>query len=412
MSDKLVIIPPDRRKHKEAIYDLFGKAFSGNGNGYWNMVDYCRRYYVQDGIYDWRNSRIGLIGDRVVTHFGIWNYQMRIGAGAVRVAGVGAVATHGEFRKRGHMAVTARACIEAMAEAGYDMTVLFGLLDFYHRFGYVRAWAPVKYFVGPGQIDRHLPAKGVSIKLRRVAPTQHADLEALYNRWYAPYVGTAVRPTFRGSRWPRVWKVFIYLWTGRAGKPAGYVLVKQKDKTLVCMEAVGQERKILAALSSICKREKLPEVRFETLPYDHPVARRLRGGTCRTETHYVRSGGAMIRTANLRSVLSKIAGELTARLRDSHMRSWRGELAICDAREEVTLAIGRGKVKVAPLRVGGGRAKHAVIGGEEVAQLLIGTHSPDEIVAAACIKLTGDAKALIGVLFPEKHPVLSSWDYY
>jgi len=38
------------------------------------------------------------------------------------------------------MAKTVAATIEAMSQVGYDMTVLFGIPDFYHRFGYVRAW--------------------------------------------------------------------------------------------------------------------------------------------------------------------------------------------------------------------------------------------------------------------------------
>ncbi len=46
-----------------------------------------------------------------------------------------------------------------------------------------------------------------------------------------------------------------------------------------------------------------------------------------------------------------------------------------------------------------------------MAQLLIATDEPGEIVDAAGIRLQGDAKHLIGVLLPNQHPVLAKWDH-
>jgi hypothetical protein len=43
-------------------------------------------------------------------------------------------------------------------------------------------------------------------------------------------------------------------------------------------------------------------------------------------------------------------------------------------------------------------------GGEAVAQLLIRTDDPDEIVASASFQLTGDAWHLLPVLFPGQNP--------
>jgi len=409
MSEELVIIAPDHRKHAEAIYDLFGKAF--RGSGYWNMVEGCYRYYFEHSHYDWDTSRIGLINDKLVTHCGVWDFQMRIGTGRVRTGGIGSVMTHGAYRRRGHMAATANAAIEAMTQNGYDMSILFGLSNFYHRFGYVRAWAPTDYFVNADEIHKNLPAGANVVKIRKFAPAQRAVLDALYNRHFASFVGTAVRPTYRGTVWPKDWKVQGFLWTDRRRKPEGYLIVRKKERVLICLEAVGRLEHMLAGLSRLLRRWSLDEVRFDRLPYDHPLAKWMRRGTSRTETRYVRSGSAMVRTIDLRATLVKISGDLSRRLKASLMRNWRGELAICDEREKVALRIDRSKVSISN-RAARGRARNAIKGGEEIAQLLIGTHSPAEIVEAAGTNVTGDAKDLIGILFPEKHPVLSAWDYF
>jgi hypothetical protein len=116
----------------------------------------------------------------------------------------------------------------------------------------------------------------------------------------------------------------------------------------------------------------------------------------------------MIRTLNLRSTLGKLTRELSRRLKRSHMAAWRGEVLVADPREKVTLAINRSTVSVAPAR----KSKHSIRGGEHIAQLIIGSDEPGEIVEAAGIKVTGDARKLIEVLFPNQHPRLCGFDEY
>ncbi|MCK4275421.1 MAG: hypothetical protein KAX78_02840, partial [Phycisphaerae bacterium] len=134
---------------------------------------------------------------------------------------------------------------------------------------------------------------------------------------------------------------------------------------------------------------------------------------CRCELRYSKSGGAMIRTVNLASSLGKMAGELSRRLAESTIASWRGELLICDAREQVKLLVGRSGIGVGQIgadRSSGAKAHNVIRGGEHIAQLLIGTDEPDEIIEAGRIRLTGDARKLIEVLFGHQHPMLSAPD--
>lgn len=116
----------------------------------------------------------------------------------------------------------------------------------------------------------------------------------------------------------------------------------------------------------------------------------------------------MIRTLSLRSTLSKMSKELSRRLTGSHLADWRGTLLVADAREKVSLDIDRSAVGIS----GETRAKHCVRGGEQIAQLILGSDEPGAIVEAAGMRVTGDARKLIQVLFPNEHPRLCALDSY
>jgi len=394
------IVPPHKRKHRDELFDLVAKVFSGSG--YFNMRDACRGCYIGNSHYDWDASRIGLIDGRIVTHVGVWDYQMRIGTARVRTGGVGAVATHGDYRKRGLMAGLMDAAIEAMRHSGYEMSLLFGIQDFYEKFGYVCAWASMTYVVDAADMPTERPGG----RLQKFSLGARGDLDALYNRQYSRLTGTAVRPTFRRNRGagPRLG----YLWRAPAGKVAGYVVVEREDDKLTCLEACGQAEQSLRAAAALARRFACRQVRFSSLPYPHPLAGLIRRGTCRLECSYVRSGRAMVRTIDLAATLEKMASELTRRLGVSHLSRWRGRLLVAGAGERAMLSIGPDGVRVAE----GGTSRHAIRCGCEIAQLLIGTDSPGEIARAGGIRLTGDAKKLLPVLFPNQYPVLGHMDSF
>ncbi|MHC4983048.1 MAG: GNAT family N-acetyltransferase [Planctomycetota bacterium] len=394
--EQLVLIRPVPKRHAEAIFDLTGKTFGD----YWNWVARCRQKFIVGDCCDWRASTIGLIGEKVVTHWGIRKCRMRIGRAVVRVAGVGDVATHGEMRRRGLMARTAIAGVEATRQAGYDMSLLFGLSDFYHRFGFVSAWPSQRYVVAA----ERLPAGPPGVKLRKVPNIGRPDLARLYNRFHARLTGTAVRGSSAAGK-----GLGGYVWTDRAGRAAGYVCVRVARGAVDCVDAAGQAEQVLRVLSSLARRHKVREVCFGALHYDSDLAKLLRRSFCRLEIQYAASGGAMIRTLNLASTLRKISSQLSWRLKHSDLAGWRGKLLVADPRERVVLRINRSKVEIVPA---GGPFKHAIRGGEEIAQLLIGADEPKEVAETGKMRLTGDAPGLINVMFPNQHPMLAAPDRF
>jgi len=393
------VTAPDPHRDREELVDLIAKVFS-NG-GYFTMRNNCRSGYLAGSHYDWTASRIGRLDGRIVTHYGVWGYAMRIGACRVRVGGIGAVATHGDYRRRGLMAETAAAAIRSMRDSGYHMTVLFGIPDFYHRFGYVRAWPKTTWIVKA----KHLP-EGRPPGLHRLPRKRWPETARLYNRWCANLTATAVRPTYPGEPTERARG---YYWASGGGRLGGYLYVVPHETHIACVDSAGLPETVLQALKRLAGRYDVKEVHLPSLPYASPLAKLLRRGNCRCELGYEQSGGAMIRTLRLAWTLERITDELARRLRNSPLHAWRGRLQIADPRQRAALSIRRGEVRVVRPS---GRARHAISGGETIAQLLIGTDEPREIVEAGRIALRGDAERLIEVLFPAQHPMLSELDRF
>ncbi|MCX7016914.1 MAG: GNAT family N-acetyltransferase [Candidatus Sumerlaeota bacterium] len=364
------------------------------------MLQNTRERYIGGSHYDWNASRIGVIGERVITHFGVWDYQMRIGSARVRCGGVGAVATHQDFRRHGLMDLTARASVEAMRALGYDMSVLFGIANFYHRYGYTRAWCPETTVVNLPS----LPSEKPSVRIHKFAPRPRPDIAALYNREHRRVTGSAVRPTYQRGHFASPSEG--YLWADGRGQPIGYVIVKRHPGFLEVFETAGDVEQSLRVVASLARRAPYPEVRFATLPYNTPLARRLRQGNCRVETRFQRNAGPLAATIRLAGALGKMVGELSQRLRRSPMAGWKGDLLIADAREKAILAIRDGRIQLAP----SGNARDCIRGGDEIAQLLLGTEDPLDLAEAYGVRLKGQARALAPILFPRQHPILRRCD--
>ncbi len=94
------ITAPDRENDVPGLIDLLSKTFAVSA-GYWQGERICRNGYLLNSNYDWKTSRIGKLGGEIITHFGIWRLLVRVGRARIRVAGIGSVATHDNYRKSG-----------------------------------------------------------------------------------------------------------------------------------------------------------------------------------------------------------------------------------------------------------------------------------------------------------------------
>jgi hypothetical protein len=396
--DPFHVIAPDKHTHFSALTDTFAKIFPDFG--YFGMYTYVEQYYLGNSHYDWSVSRIGLAGDRLITHWGVWKYDTRIGAARVKTAGIGAVLTHPDFRRKGLLRKTALPSLAAARDAGYDISILFGISGYYHTFDYVRAWPRETYVVSTAA----LPKNTAGVKPVKLPGRMLKDMHALYNRENKYLTGTAVRPTYHTLRHDET----VYYWTGSRGPLAGYVITRIHNNAFSCGEAAGDPEQILTVVAMLARKKGFRDVSFPSLHYESNLAARIRAGDCRLETQYYMNGGPMARLLNISSAFSKMCREFSRRLKQSHLYRWSGDLLIASDTEKVLLTIRNGSVRV----TSPGSSRHSIRAGKELVQLLLGTDEPATLIARHGCRIRGDAKLLVPVLFPARHPQLNARDSF
>jgi hypothetical protein len=396
----LQISAPDPENDGPKLIDLLCKTFAVSA-GYWQGERICRDGYLLKSNYDWNASRIGKLGSEVITHFGIWRLQVRVGRARIVTAGIGSVATDGHYRKRGFLRQTATATLDALRDSDYDVSLLFGIPNFYEQFGYLRAWTFLNATV---EADR-ISTEAIPGKLERCRSAARADLAALYNRENANLTGTAVRPVFPLGN-PLV-ESDAYLWKQHQ-RVAGFVFVGSVGNTLEIRSWAGDPEAILAAVRRLARARSLATIRFRWIHYRSKLSRFLRRQSCDFKSDYCSSGGPMIRVISLQRFARRLLPELEQRLRDSYLSDWCGDLSVDDSQEAVTLRIKQGNIEL----LSGTWSENSISGGEAIVQLLFGTDEPQETIDAGGIRLRGQAKFLIPVLFPNQHPALSFWDRF
>jgi predicted N-acetyltransferase YhbS/uncharacterized protein YbaA (DUF1428 family) len=397
---ELQISAPDPDNDAPQLIDLICKTFAA-GSGYWKGERICRHGYLLNSNYDWHASRVGKLGGEIITHFGIWRFQIRVGRARVWAAGVGSVTTHGHYRKRGFLRQTANVTFNALRDSDYDISLLFGIPNLYEQFGYRRAWTGLNAAI---EVERS-SAQAMVGRLERCGSGARADLAALYNRENATLTGTAIRPVFPIGN-PLV-DSDAYLWK-KNKRVAGFVFVGRTGSTLEVRSWAGDPEAILTVVTRLAKARGLSTVQFQWIHYRSKLTRFLRRQNSEFKSDYRSSGGPMIRAISLRRFAMRLRPELEDRVKRSHLSTWRGDLLLDDSREAVTVRINQGKIELLP----GAPSLNSVSGNEAIAQLMFGTDEPEETVDTGRIQLRGQAKVLVPVLFPNENPALSFWDRF
>lgn len=399
-------IAPDRRD-ADAVLEVVGRQ--------WPFVSgEINSGRITESHYDWATSRIGVVDGQTVTHFGVYEIAMRVGVARLRTAGVQLVTTLADHRGQGLMTDTARAALDAMRAGGYDLSVVCNADEdadgLYRKLGFVSAWPETSVSVAV----EDLPPEPPGVEIREYVPGRRPELAPilaeLHNRENEAVTGTAVRPTYLRTKMPDDGDAG-WLWADERGRPLGYVHGARAEHpepgTFWQVDSAGDPETRLRVLRSLASRSGCATVYFDRQPLRSPLGRRLRRLRCIQHTRHRPTGGWLIRVLNLHSAFEKIAPELSERLARSGTQ-WSGALMLSDGEESVALRIEGAHVEIAAWE----RSPHAVLGGPEIAQLLVGTRDPEATAEAEGTRLTGDAHRLVRVLFPAQDPQMCNEDLW
>jgi len=108
---------------------------------------FCYQEGEEDDGIEWANATtwfaLGWLGGRLVSQLGVVDRTIYIGGQSLSIAGIGGVATHPDFQRRGFAAIVLQAAAEQMRRlGGYDFAMLYcnpKLIPYYAKSGYRQA---------------------------------------------------------------------------------------------------------------------------------------------------------------------------------------------------------------------------------------------------------------------------------
>jgi predicted acetyltransferase len=335
------------------------------------------------------------------------------------MSGIGGVYTEGEHRMKGYMRYLFEDTVRYMTEQGYDVSLLFGIPDFYNKFGYATSLAKhqVKVATRDAEDAESAASRFADYKQRQIEPADMPEVLALYNAENAIRTGTISRDPeefteFRkGSSWRSGTE--SCLWEDASGALAGYA-VWDKDRRAVKIVEVGADDDALFPVMLAAFARQAVEKRCEAvelyLPPDHAFAEYVQRWGAVWEIEHPRYSDGMMRILNLPELFEKLVPELSRRLVMARSMSDTASVSLKTDLGAVTLFANEGEVRVDR---GTSSAATLALPQHALMQLIVGYRSLRDVLNMPGVTLTeGDAVPFLNALFPKGVPYVWLPDYF
>lgn len=345
-----------------------------------------------------------------VSRLWVHDLKVRFGESIVRMGGIGGVETDEPYRRRGFARRLLETANEFMREAGFDIAGLFGISDFYERWGYIPALPEYQVKVATENI------KNAQLK-HKVDDYSHElhseEVLRIYEHNNLQRICSVVREreNWSGFRMGSDWfvkadvKVFVDEGTGEI---AGYISLDDvQERTTVAEVGYATPKVFESIVAFLAQRatERGHEEITLLLPPDHKFTAFLRQYGCTATQIFHRSGGGMMRIINLESTMRKLSVELTKRLRNSPFRNYNGKFAIVTDIGSVGVKVFNEKVSFSlcePHEI----AEKLELPQGKLMQLLTGYQTIDTLAINREVHCPADLIPFFRVMFPLAYPYI------
>jgi len=344
--------------------------------------------------------------DAEVSGLWLWEMRMRIGSATVGLGGIGGVGTEEEHRRKGYASRVVWDSVDLMSERGIEMSILFGIEDFYHRHGFGVVLANSALQVATEDLKRARRR----LTVRRMRKADVPRVLRLYNRLNAGRTGTIARwPDWRGFRIAAYFEgpgqAIVVLDDG--GRIRGYAHLgeSQRCSDYCVSEAGGADAAVFETLASEAGRRAARAGREAVLfhlPKADAFGAFLERYGCGWSLHHPRSGGPMGRIILLEKLFEKLTPELTQRWARGDT-GWRGTLALRTDIGTVGLGVSKGRVEmVVPRRP----TVNVEIPQLKLTQLVMGYRNAADVAYDDDVSIPRRALPVVDALFPRGYPYM------
>jgi Acetyltransferase (GNAT) domain len=378
---------------------------------------------------------------------------MRIGEAVVRMDGIGGVETEEEFRNRGYMRRVMDTCVDIMKSGDGAISTLFGIDDFYPKFGYATAGPentvrlplpedtteitpfPAGWSVRPFTLDDlpavmrlyHQNTKNATAALRRHEEEDEPEWAKQFasKSWRSTRIGTRAWNKLRNVLSPEskdACRVLIdpagdiagYAWLGLIENWWMFVRREEFPNSFHITEVFARDPDAADAIVVSCQLwAKEAEGSYDNvdlaIPPEGPVAMAAmyEGGTVLHVN--VRRGDFMSRTLNTSRLIRQMQPEFSARIRASGLTSCSRLTFVTDEGEESIFISPDGVTAES----GTGERQMAVeIPQDTLGRLCLGAFETSDLLARLPNRPDQQATEILEVLFPKRTPHIYSMDRF
>lgn len=345
------------------------------------------------------HNRLLYVEGELAAALRLFTYTMRIGEARLKMGGIGCVTTAGPSRQKGYAAKLMSDSMRYLCTHGYHVSVLFGIADFYHRWGFASA---LPEYASVIDVREAALVPAPAFKHRAMKPGDIPAVQRIHTRNDNETVCSIIRLGGHiSARWDNWKKVRIL--TNDKGRVLAYFMGQARGTEYVVEEAGALEygwcSAVLNACMTLAKKECASRIRF-TLPPSHPFIRYLLQYRSDHEMHVSRDSNGMLAVVNIEETLECMIPEWESRLKASP-----------DLCTEITLIVDRKPYRI---RVRHGVVDVAATNGSnkislsraELAQLMAGARHPDELLAVKRRVVNAAGTALLATIFPKRTPYI------
>ena len=350
-----------------------------------------------------------LINNEEVSGLTIRDLKMRIGTSSILIGGIAGVYTRREYRMKGFSKKVINYAINWMHENNYPLSALFGIPNFYHKFGYV-------VFMGEHTLTILIRNAEEAEKRFKVELVEELDKEVLkaiatiYNENNEERTGTIVRDPeewrgfSKGVGWEH--KPIVHVVKNERGNIVGYLAYDpwQYGDTLNIAEigSKNNDYKVFETIISFLV-EKGIRGRYAYLtfylPLDHPFTKfAIRYGYT-MKSYYPKRAHGMARIICLKELFDKIKPELERRLIESKNKHKASVLIDTDI-GSITLKIDESVLEVSEEPKANYRIK---LSQSSLTQLVLGYRDIRDLAYKEA-KVDSEVLPLLNILFPRSAP--------
>lgn len=299
------------RAELESVYDILGEAFPVGRDFFQNRLDH-------DSTYDRSTTWITKQQEDITCTIQIFPFMSRVEDAAVKIGGIGSVATVPEFRGQGHCKQMLHRLTEWMEQQEYDLSLLFAVINpFYEKAG----WSTVPETLYELNVGNILNASSNSkYAILPFEPSYSRIISNIYEQFNDKRTYTVIRPSTHWRdriHWPR-WNSSTCLMAMRNGVTVAYGHISEtsEDGSAYLEELCYLKGEENAAIPLFCAlvEQRLDAARILAyLPDDHILTEGFLswGAVKKTTTD------AMWKVIRFQPLLAKLAAVFQKRLQDN-----------------------------------------------------------------------------------------------